>query len=196
MCCELGTFWKSGRHGGECGQSDSQPCRTRTGPWLPPPPTAESLAGASAPTSRLTKFGPDDNVEAYLEVFERTAQWESWPVDQWAHILSLFLTGPAQQARQDLTPEHASQYPELKQAILAYHGHSLAARGQHFHNWWFDILTQITQQGMLVRRWLMAGEGPSTLDRVLIDNTVRQLLPDAWRALTHHHPGMVDELVR
>ena len=28
----------------------------------------------SAPTSRLTKLGPDDDVEAYLEVFERTAR--------------------------------------------------------------------------------------------------------------------------
>ena len=32
-----------------------------------------------APTSHLTKLGPDDDVEAYLEVFERTAQRESWP---------------------------------------------------------------------------------------------------------------------
>ena len=73
-----------------------------------------------APTSRLTKRGPDDDVEAYLEVFERTAHRESWPEDQWAHILSPFLTGPAQQASQ----ERASQYPALKQAILAYYGHS------------------------------------------------------------------------
>ena len=61
-------------------------------------------------------------MEAYLEVFERTAQQERWPADQWAHILSPFLTGPAQQASQDLTPKQASQYPELKQGILAYYG--------------------------------------------------------------------------
>ena len=88
-----------------------------------------------APTSRLTKLGPDDDVEVYLEVFERTAQRESWPADQWAHILSPFLTGPAQLASQDLMPEHASQYPALKQAILAYYCHSLAARAQRFHDW-------------------------------------------------------------
>jgi hypothetical protein len=34
-----------------------------------------------------------------------------------------------------MTPEHASQYPILKQAILAYYGHSLAARAQRFHVW-------------------------------------------------------------
>ena len=69
----------------------------------------------AAPTSRLTKLGPDDDVEAYLEVFERTARRESWPEDQWAHILSPFLTGPAQQAGQDLSAETAGQYPALKQ---------------------------------------------------------------------------------
>ena len=104
----------------------------------------------SAPTSRLTKLGPDDDEEAYLEVFKRTACRERWPEDQWAHILSPFLTGPAQQASQDLTPERASQYPALKQAILAYYGHSLAARAQRFHDWRFNnkgaVRTQISQQ--------------------------------------------------
>ena len=68
----------------------------------------------AVPTSRLTKLGPEDDVEAYLEVFERTARRESWPEEQWAHILSPFLTGPAQQASQDLSAETASQYPALK----------------------------------------------------------------------------------
>ena len=125
----------------------------------------------SAPTSLLTKLRKDDDVEAYLEVFERTAQRERWPSDQWAHILSPFLTGPAQQASQDLTPEQASQYPDLKQAILAYYGHSLVARAQRFHEWRFDlrgaVRTQITQQGRLDRRsasslWKPGGPLPTT----------------------------------
>ena len=96
-------------------------------------------APTAAPTSRHTKLGPDDNVEAYLEVFERTAQREIWPEDQWAHIMAPFLTGPAQQASQDLPAETARQYPALKQAILAYYGHNLAARAQRFHDWRFDV---------------------------------------------------------
>ena len=154
----------------------------------------------ASPTSRLTKLGPEDDVEAYLEVFERTARRESWPEEQWAHILSPFLTGPAQQASQDLSAETASQYPALKQAILAYYGHNLAARAQRFHDWRFDIRgavrTQIAQHGRLVRRWLATGEGPSPVDRVLIDNTIRQLPPDAQRILAHHHPDTVDDLIR
>ena len=39
-------------------------------------PTA---APTVAPTRRLTKLGPDNDVEAYLEMLERTARRESWP---------------------------------------------------------------------------------------------------------------------
>ena len=154
----------------------------------------------AGPTSRLTKLGPEDDVEAYLEVFERTTRRENWPEGQWAHILSPFLTGPAQQASQDLPAKTAGQYPVLKQAILAYYGHNRAARAQRFHEWRFDIRgavrAQIAQHGRLVRRWLATGEGPSLLDQVVIDNTIRQLPPDARRILAHHHPDTVDDLIR
>ena len=80
---------------------------------------------------------------------------------------------------------------------MAYYGHSLAARAQCFHEWRFDlrgaVRTQIAQQGRLVRRWLTAGD---PLDRVLIDNTIRQLPPEARRTLAHHHPESVDDLIR
>ena len=152
------------------------------------------------PTSRLTKLGPEDDVEAYLEIFERTARRENWPEDQWAHLLSPFLTGPAQQAGQDLSAEAAAQYPALKQAILAYYGHNLAARACRFQDWRFDVRgqvrTQIAQHGRLARRWLATGEGPSALDRVVIDSTIRQLPPDARRVLAQHHPDSVDDLIR
>ena len=153
----------------------------------------------STPTSRLTKLEPEDDVEAYLEIFERTARGEGWPEDQWAHILGPFLTGPAQQESQDLTPEQASRYPTLKQAVLAYYGHSLAARAQRFRDWRFDphgaVRSQIAQHGRLIRRWLAGDDGPSLLDRVLLDNTIRQLPPDARRTLALHHPNTVDELI-
>ena len=96
--------------------------------------------------------------------------------------------------------ESAAQYPVLKQAILAYYGQNLAARAQCFHEWRFDtrgpVRTQITQLGCLVKRWLTTGDGPSPVDRVTIDNAIRQLPPDARRTMAHHHPDTMDDLVR
>ena len=131
--------------------------------------------------------------------FELTARREEWPEDERAHILALFLTGPAQQASQDLTPEQASQYRILKQAVRAYYGHSFAARVQRFHGWRFDpkgtVRSQITQHARLIRRWLTGDDGPSALDRALLDNTIRQLPPDAQRTLATNHPNTMDELI-
>uniref|UniRef100_A0A8C5CNI1 Uncharacterized protein n=1 Tax=Gadus morhua TaxID=8049 RepID=A0A8C5CNI1_GADMO len=160
---------------------------------------AVRAAPTAAPTSRLTKLGPEDDVEAYLEVFERTAQRKGWPEEQWAHIVAPFLNGPAQQASQDLPADIARQYPALKQAILAYYGHNLAARSQRAQDWRFDargaVRTQIAQHNWLVKRWLTTGEGPNPIDRVIIDNTLRRLPPDTRRVLAHHHPASVDDLV-
>ena len=110
-------------------------------------------------------------MEAYLDIFERTARRERWP---------------------DLTPEQACRYPTLKQALLAYYGHSLAARAQRFQDWRFDpkgaVRSQNAQQARLIRRWLAGDVGPNALDRVLLDNTIRQLPPEAQRTLATNHP--------
>ena len=95
---------------------------------------------------------------------------------------------------QDLPAEAAREYPALKQAILAYYGHKCV------HDWRFDVRgavrTQIAQHSRLVKRWLAGGEGPSPIDRVIIDNNLRRLPPDAGHVLAHHHPDTMDDLVR
>ncbi|CAL8324742.1 unnamed protein product [Boreogadus saida] len=79
--------------------------RTRTEPQLQPPPSVRS-------GSKL---------------------WQPLPRDT-TKSLVLLRSWLAQQASQDLTPEQTSQYLALKQAILAYYGHSLAAWAQRFHD--------------------------------------------------------------
>ena len=72
-----------------------------------------------SPQRNLVKMTQEDDVTAYLEVFERTAQREGWPPAEWAHILAPYLTGESQRAYQDLTPGEASNYARLKTTILA-----------------------------------------------------------------------------
>lgn len=51
---------------------------------------------AKTPMPQLTKLTTDDDVEAYLEVFERVAEMVQWPREQWAYMLSLYLTAGSQ----------------------------------------------------------------------------------------------------
>ena len=147
----------------------------------------------------ITKLSPTDDVQAYLELFERTAAREKWPVADWGSILAPFLTGEAQRVCGDLSLANARDYTKLKEAILAIEGHSLPARAQRFHNWTYNPSLpprpQVAGLMRLTNRWLTAAGGPPAADRVAIDRCVRALPPDARRYAAQTSPTTVDELV-
>ncbi|XP_042299936.1 uncharacterized protein LOC121917889, partial [Sceloporus undulatus] len=67
---------------------------------------------------KLMKMGPQDDVEAFLNTFERVAEAAQWPREQWALILTPCLTGPAQEAVDTLAAEDAKDYGKVKATIL------------------------------------------------------------------------------
>ena len=109
----------------------------------------------------LTKQSTDDDIEAYLELFERTAIRERWPAADWAGIVAPFLTGEAQRACRDLAAADARDYTKLKAAILASHGYSLPARAQRFHSWAYHVTqparAQVAELRRLTQSWLHTG---------------------------------------
>lgn len=84
----------------------------------PNPTLSSPLSAGKTSWCPLTKLGPDDEIEAYLETFERTAEAAQWPRDQWAHILGPYLTGEAQAAVRTLSKQDAASYKAVKEAIL------------------------------------------------------------------------------
>ena len=58
-------------------------------------PTVRPRAAAHAILPRLSK---EDDIEAFLMTFERTATLEEWPPTEWASALAPLLTGVAQEA--------------------------------------------------------------------------------------------------
>ncbi|KAM7300968.1 uncharacterized protein ISCGN_016542 [Ixodes scapularis] len=59
-----------------------------------------------------------DDLDAYLQRFERTATGLGWPQDKWATTLSLCLTGEALTVVGRMTPADAMDYTKMKLALL------------------------------------------------------------------------------
>ena len=59
-----------------------------------------------------------DDLDSYLQRFERFARGNSWPEEEWAVSLSALLSGRALDVYSRLPDEVANDYPQLKQALL------------------------------------------------------------------------------
>ena len=67
---------------------------------------------------QLNKLTEGDDIEAYLTTFERLMQGYNVEKNQWSYRLAPNLTGKAQQAFAALPAASASDYDQLKVAIL------------------------------------------------------------------------------
>nr|XP_037284759.1 uncharacterized protein LOC119177368 [Rhipicephalus microplus] len=59
-----------------------------------------------------------DELDAYIQQFERLAARQDWPKDKWALSLSLCLTGEALSVVGRMAREHATNYVTLKKTLL------------------------------------------------------------------------------
>jgi len=59
-----------------------------------------------------------DNIDSYLRRFERYADLQKWPKEEWALYLSALLKGKALEVYSRLTEEEAKSYERLKAALL------------------------------------------------------------------------------
>ena len=151
------------------------------------------------PSAVLTKLNPTDDVEVYLEIFERTACREGWAPTEWAGLLAPFLTGEAQQAYYHMTGPDSASYEKLKTAIRAHYGYSLAARAQRYHDWGYDgslpARAQVMRLSRLARNWLEEGDGPSLMGRLVVDRCTRALPSEARKYVCQQGPRDTETLI-
>ncbi len=100
----------------------------------------EVRAGGIPPAPALSthmpvnKMGPQDDPEAFLDLFEKTAEACEWPQMNWPVRLILLLTGEAQLAAQQLPVQNLLVYNDLKRAILQQVGRNPEQHRQHFRS--------------------------------------------------------------
>uniref|UniRef100_A0A8C5LSP2 CCHC-type domain-containing protein n=1 Tax=Leptobrachium leishanense TaxID=445787 RepID=A0A8C5LSP2_9ANUR len=149
----------------------------------------------------LSKMTAEDDPEAFLLTFERTAEREAWPKTRWAGLLAPLLTGESQKAYYDLESVDAMDYDKVKLEILARRGVTLAVRAQHVKNWSYQAgkspRSQMFDLIHLVRKWLQPESlsGPQIIERVVMDRFLRSLPIVLKKWVTQGDPKSVDQLV-
>ena len=79
--------------------------------------TADSTGMAKAP--ELPIFKDDkDHIDSYIERFERHATLQNWDKSKWALQISSLLTGRALDVYARLSKDKATDYQEIKSALL------------------------------------------------------------------------------
>ena len=85
------------------------------------PPT-EAPSGSERvkpPKPTLQKLSTWNDIESYLDMFERVARQEGWPDNTWAAQLAGLLSGDALDAFTSVPAEAAWNYVQVREAILA-----------------------------------------------------------------------------
>ena len=78
----------------------------------------EARRAAKFPKPMLQKFSEEDDVESYLDMFERVASQQEWPKETWATQLAGLLLGNALECYSSLAPAAAKDYDQIRAAIL------------------------------------------------------------------------------
>eukprot|EP00063_Salmo_salar_P078970 XP_014053805.1 PREDICTED: uncharacterized protein LOC106604004 [Salmo salar] len=161
-------------------------------------PRVKPRAAAHAILPRLSK---EDDIEAFLMTFERTATLEEWPPTEWASALAPLLTGVAQEAYFDLDSHEAADYGRLKTKILSRYQLTARDRAVKFHQWTYmtnqPVRAQIFALIRLMKQWLEPGKGVGhVIETLVVDKILRELPSDLKRVVGQTNPLSADDIAQ
>ncbi len=128
----------------------------------------------------VNKMGPQDDTEAFIDLFEKTAEACGWPQMNWPVCLIPLLSGEAQMAAQQLPVQNLLVYDDLKRAILQQVSRNSEQHRQRFRSLELGENRQPFVMAQQLRdtchRWLLAGE--SGINQIIDLVVLEQLI--AW----------------
>ncbi|XP_067246917.1 uncharacterized protein [Chanodichthys erythropterus] len=165
-------------------------------------PTATSAAAAGPFQLPLQKMGPQDDPEAFLDLFEKAAEVSGWPRDQWPMRLVPLLSGESQVAAQQLPVQNLLVFNDLKRAILQRGGRYPQQHRQRFRSLELGeagrpfVLAQQLRDSC--RKWLMAdgGDAEQMIDRVVLEQFTTRLPKKTAEWVQCHRPTSLDSAIQ
>lgn len=164
---------------------------------------AADPAALSAPNPlKVARLTDEDDLEAYLTSFERTAKLAKWPVPQWTYILGPHLTGPAASVWRTLPMEDVPYYDKLKEALLDRYGFTEDRFRLRFSSIRYTagarpraLVGELRDAAM---RWLKpeTAEGRRIVDKVVLHQLYQVLPADARAWVSRHRPSKLAEATR
>ncbi|XP_048062887.1 neurotrophin receptor-interacting factor 1-like [Megalobrama amblycephala] len=177
--------------------------RERFRSWIDREVPAETSAAAAGPFPLpLQKMGPQDDPEAFLDLFEKSAEVSGWPRDQWPMRLVPLLSGESQVAAQQLPIQNLLVFNDLKRAILQRVGRSPEQHRQRFRSLELGeagrpfVLAQQLRDSC--RKWLMAdgGDAEQMIDRVVLEQFTTRLPKKTAEWVQCHRPTSLDSAIQ
>ncbi len=183
-----------------CPRPEPRPDRELFWSWKDREVRAGGIPTAPAPPTHMPvqKMGPQDDPEAFLDLFEKTAEACGWPQTDWPVRLIPLLTGEAQLAAQQLPVQNLLVYDDLKRAILQRVYRSPEQHRQRFRSLElgengrpFAMAHQLRDA---CRKWLLAGEGgvEQIIDRVVLEQFIARLPKKTAQWVQCHRPASLD----
>ncbi|XP_067309292.1 uncharacterized protein [Pseudorasbora parva] len=132
----------------------------------------------SAAAVPLSKMGPQDDPEAFVDLFERTAELRGWPV------------------------QNLLDYKDLRRAILQRVGRTPEQHRQRFRTLALEesgrpfVFAQQLRDSC--RKWLMAGNSDvaEVIDRVVLEQFVARLPRETAQWVQCHRPASLDQAIQ
>ncbi len=150
----------------------------------------------------LMKMGPHDDPEAFVDLFEKTAEACGWARSQWPVRLIPLLTGEAQVAAQQLPVANLLAYEDLKRAILQHVGQNPEQHRQRFcsvelgdYGRPFVMAQQLRDA---CRKWLLAEprDVEGVIDLVVLEQFVARLPRRTAEWVQCHRPTSLAQAIQ
>ncbi len=150
----------------------------------------------------LMKKGPHDDPEAFVDLFEKTAEAWGWARSQWPVRLIPLLTGEAQVAAQQLPVANLLAYEDLKRAILQRVGRNPEQHHQRFRSVelgdYGRPFVMAQQLRDACRKWLLTEprDVEGVIDLVVLEQFVARLPRRTAECVQCHRPTSLAQAIQ